>query len=112
MRGIKLHKYCFIGVFAIDDIPNDMKNNDCFIFNNQTHKQKGEHWLSGIKQGNKIYFYDSFGRPASYFGLNKNYIQSNPNREEEYNEVNCGARSISWLITSDIFGVEAVHNLI
>ena len=73
-----------------------------FIINNKSDRSSGEHWLSCVKYKNKIYSFDSFARNVhklSPYWKHKAIINANSRRLQSFNENNCGARSIAFLIT-------------
>ena len=53
----------FRGVLMRDELPNKVNETECGILNLNTHKQLGSHWVCWYKDGNKRYYFDSFGEP-------------------------------------------------
>ena len=102
--GKKIFKDRFIGVFTSDKMPL-IHNNEMFIINNKSSREKGEHWLACYKWKNKLYIYDSFARKvitlSSLWKNKNNIVDANRYRDESYKEKNCGQRCIAWLICFD-----------
>jgi hypothetical protein len=69
-------KEIFLGVFSRDKLPTKIKLFPCcFVLNTQSSYQTGEHWLAMFyDKSGFCHFFDSFGRPPEYFGLEK-YIK-------------------------------------
>ena len=110
-NNIQLDKLCkyifqnrFKGVFTSDEFPQHIKNGEMFIINNQSSKQNGMHWVSFYKYNNRLYGYDTFNRKVnklSKFWNKKHIVNANKNRDESYNEKNCGQRCICFLLLFD-----------
>ena len=98
-------KSFFYGVFPIDKLPSIESYPSCLIMNNQSSKQKGEHWLSiYFNKHGHCEFFDSFGKSPAFYGVlqylkkystrivyNRSMIQSNVS---EY----CGLYCVFFLI--------------
>ena len=52
----------YIGAFPGCVIPTVKSKNYSFITNTDLHNQSGEHWNAWVVQGEKVLFFDSFGR--------------------------------------------------
>ena len=94
----------YLGTFSSDTYPKRIKNGDMFIVNNKSSKQKGEHFIAIHKYRNKTYAYDTFNRDVhslSNYWRHKSWISANTNRDQSFNEKNCGSRSMAWLISFD-----------
>ena len=64
--GTYLFDKDFIGVYTADNFPKDIKNQDMFIMNTlASNEKKNGHWVAFVKNGGKLYYYDSFGRDKS-----------------------------------------------
>ena len=63
-------KRVFSGVFARDELPENVNYPSCLVFNTQPRAQRGQHWLALFydKNGN-CDFFDSFAMPASNYAL-------------------------------------------
>ena len=55
-------KKCYIGTFPGCVIPAVKSKRYSFITNTDLHDQRGEHWNAWMVQGQKVLFFDSFGR--------------------------------------------------
>jgi hypothetical protein len=92
----------FRGVFMRDMLPNKVRKNECAVVNLDSFKQKGSHWVSFIKRGNLVDYYDSFGnlKPpqelVDYLGRNVNIVY-NRERFQKFNSINCGHLCIRFL---------------
>lgn len=92
-----------------------MKNNSYLIGNT---KNEGEHWFVVYKYNKNRYItYDSFGRNIkqliNYKNPNLDFVSTLPDREQQsvylndfFEEVNCGARSIAWIIFNNKYGLQ------
>jgi hypothetical protein len=70
----------YLGTFAIDKLPIEVKYPSCLIVNNQKSSEEGEHWIAIYFGKNKqAEFFDSFGNPPKRFGLDK-YINKHSSR--------------------------------
>ena len=65
----------FLNVFAKNEIPSVVSQRPaCFILNNQTRSQPGQHWLAVfIDESGNLEFFDSYGRAPQSFGLQKQF---------------------------------------
>ena len=52
----------FIGTFPGCLIPSTKEKRYTFITNTHLHHESGEHWNAWVVHGNKVLFFDSFGR--------------------------------------------------
>ena len=102
----------FIGVFPSNKI-GILKNNEMCILN--TDDKKGVHWCACYKYKNKHFIYDSFNRNvknlSKHWKHKSSFINSNIDRDQSYEESDCGQRSIAWLISFDKYK-EKIINLI
>lgn len=102
----------FKGVFPSDKIPKLNDLSPYAILNLDTSKQSGSHWVSIAKIGNKTYLYDSFGRshikiiPNLIYSGNGRIINTDRDVEQDIFSSDCGARSISWLVFLEKFGID------
>ena len=53
------HDKNYIGTYSKDNVPL-LKNNQSTIINLQDSRFKGSHWVSYKKNGNKIFYFDSY----------------------------------------------------
>jgi hypothetical protein len=108
----------YVGCFSRDQLNNKItsnasKNNKCFIVNNQTIKNGGEHWIA--VWGNTVY--DSFGRNvkrmnAKFQRMFKGFKNAKRNDEQFILEANCGQRCIVYLILCAMYGSDEVIKFI
>ena len=100
----------FLGVFTSNEFPKYIRDGQMFIINNKSSRSKtyGEHWISFIKSSknkdhkSRLYGYDTFNRDIhklSPFFRNKRFINANTNRDQSFSELNCGERSLCWLVS-------------
>ena len=102
----------YLGCFPRDYIPENIKPNECLIFNNLNSNSQGEHWIAMVGTKTKPLIYDSFGRDNSEFGFDNTYIQSNRNVEQSILDMNCGYRCMVWLCLCDLYGIEFIAGII
>lgn len=108
--GKKLLGIKFKGVYPSDKIPKLNDLSPYAILNLDTSKESGSHWVAIAKYGNKTYLYDSFGRkdtqiiPNLEFSGNGRIINTDNDIEQNINQMDCGARSLAWLLFFDKFG--------
>lgn len=102
----------FIGVFASDKIPNNLKHKQSVILNVDKHGEPGSHWLGVVKHNDDLFVYDSFGRESKVLvktllkSGNGNVVDTDYDKEQTQNELNCGARSLSALVVYYLFGAD------
>ena len=92
----------YLGTFSSDKFPKNIKNENCFILNNKSSKEAGEHFISVYKRNGKLYGYDTYNRPIkslSKFWLDKKIINANEDRDESMTEKNCGSRAMAWILS-------------
>ena len=61
----------FLNVYAKNEVPAKISQRPaCFIVNNQTRSQPGQHWLAVyIDESGNLEFFDSYGRAPLSYGL-------------------------------------------
>jgi hypothetical protein len=60
----------FLGVFAKDELPLELKYPCCFVCNTAPRHNRGEHWLAFFFNKNGFCnFFDSYGKDPNDFGL-------------------------------------------
>ena len=105
MLGIK-----FKGVYPSDKIPKLNDLSPYAILNLDTSKEPGSHWVAIAKKGDHTYLYDSFGRsdtqiiPNLEYSGNGKIINTDNDAEQKVTEMDCGARSIAFLVFFDKWG--------
>ena len=112
-KGKYIFGYRFKGVFSSDNLPKDIKNRDMYIANLDKSTGKGSHWISVYKQNDKLYVYDSFGRPSkriikSLVGQGIDIQDTQYDAEQSKRENNCGLRAFSALFMFDNHDAEVV----
>ena len=98
----------FQGVHAADEQP-DLAPGESSISNLDKRGMPGSHWVAlfGLP-GDEVAVYDSFGRPTEEILPD---FEGTP-RDAEYDaeqpvtSLDCGARSLAWLILAKRWGVE------
>lgn len=99
----------FVGVHASNEIPK-LKEGDYAILNLDKSSEPGSHWIAVAMKNNNTHVYDSFGRdskkiiPSVFKSGNGKILDADDDAEQEDSELNCGARSISFLLVFHIWG--------
>ena len=110
--GKKLLGVKFKGVYPSDKIPKLNDLSPYAILNLDTSKEKGSHWVAIAKHGDNTYLYDSFGRkytqiiPNLQYSGNGKIINTDDDAEQKIYEMDCGARSLAWLVFFDKWGAK------
>ena len=102
----KLGKYLFddkfVGVYSSNDMPV-LKNNQMCIVNTDASYEKGTHWIACYKYNGRTYCYDSFDRDvkslSKYWKKKHNWVNANRDRDQSYEEMDCGQRSLCFLLS-------------
>ncbi len=108
--GRKIFGTKFIGVFASDQIPV-MKHKEIAIVNLDDSSEPGSHWVSIVKDNNKTYIYDSYGRktykilPELVQSGNGIILETENDIEQSRIQQNCGQRCIASLQIYNKYGV-------
>lgn len=108
--GIKMLGSEFKGVYPSDKIPKLNALKKYAILNLDRSDEPGSHWIAVAFDDDKTYVYDSFGRkstriiPSLFHSGNGRVIDTDPDREQDYEETNCGARSLGWLLFFERYG--------
>lgn len=102
----------FIGTFPCDEIPNNLsKKTQYMIINNKPRKHGGEHWVACCNISDVVYVFDSFGRstesliPSLFIGRGI-IIDTDYDKDQRYDQKDCGARCIAWIKLFDEYGVD------
>lgn len=66
LKNNDITKNYFLGVIAYDELPYE-QNNGFYVVNSGHSSTIGSHWMVIFKQDNKMEFFDSLGRPPSYY---------------------------------------------
>lgn len=88
-----------------DNMPHKIRQKERGIINLDSINGPGTHWTAYKKNGNKIFYFDSFGslRPPNevinYFNSNgKCIVMYNYNIFQSFNSVNCGHLCLEFLL--------------
>ena len=117
--GYSIFKNDYLGTFSSDKMPKYIKNNQCFILNTDSSRSANKygHWigfykLNGKTTNCKLYYYDSFARPkeklSKYWKNKRMYNANTTDREQSFEESDCGSRATSWLIVFRKYGLKAI----
>jgi hypothetical protein len=104
----------FKGVFPSDKIPKLNDLSPYAILNLDNSQESGSHWIAVAKipEKNSLMCYDSFGRsnikiiPSLSHSGNGRIIDTDRDSEQKINQLDCGERSISFLLLFDKFGAD------
>lgn len=94
----------FVGVFAIDKIPNNLKEKSFIVINLDPHYKKGSHWICAIKlHKNELEIFDSLGvkikNLVKYFKFKKKItINYNKNPVQDLSSILCGKFVIMYIV--------------
>ena len=113
----------FKGVYPSDKIPKLTLKTPYCILNLDKSNESGSHWISvtldthghtssvsGVKGARPLVVYDSFGRTNTHIipSLSKSgnglLIDTDKDAEQDILELNCGQRSLAFLIFFDKYG--------
>ena len=112
--GYRIFKNDYLGTFSSDKMPIRIKDNQCFILNTDSSRSanKFSHWIGFYKINKRLWFYDSFARPkeklSKYWKKKRMYNANTTDREQSYNESDCGSRSMSFLILMKTYGQKCI----
>ena len=99
LKGNTVTRNHYIGTFPSCFIPNSDKNIYCFITNTDDHDGSGQHWNSWFVRGERITFFDSFGRkydnenfPKHYLDIVEqfDYVEYTTKRVQDWSAKTCG----------------------
>lgn len=104
----------YIGTFTSDNIPKNIENGNMFIANtNSSNENNNGHWVAFVKEDDKLYCYDSFGRNPHLLSPHwKNIEMINANKtgqDQATTELNCSSYAISFLISFYKYGDEVLN---
>ena len=113
-------KRFFVGTYPACVLPKTKKTFYSFITNTQTHDESGEHWNVWIVAGNRLTFFDSFGRDSKDSTLPQHYrdftrqfknIKHVNNRVQGWNSKACGYFCVHFIYLMSIgLGVKIFIN--
>ena len=93
----------FLGIFASNTIPTNIKKGELCIVNLDKSWESGSHWvgLGRAKDDGFLYLYDSFGRDIynilPELKTHKKVKSTEQDAEQHEDETDCGARSLAFL---------------
>ena len=111
--GLKYLGSRFAGVYPSDRIPKLTEDKPYAIINVDSSEAPGSHWVGIAKadEEGKTIVYDSFARKTSKLipsvkasQKGSSIIETDRDVEQAESELNCGARSIAFLISHFMFG--------
>lgn len=72
-----LTKKFFLGTYAADVKPENVKDTCCCIWNTDKAADDGQHWVAFFKHQNKVKYFDSYAKPLRFYKRTfwKNYIE-------------------------------------
>ena len=73
LRALQKWKGKFIGVVERDGLPELEESKVCAVVNTDLTRGPGIHWICFFKENNKVEFFDSGGRPASFYQIPHSY---------------------------------------
>ena len=98
-------------MYPSDHIPELTKEKPYAILNLDKSTESGSHWVAIAKVNDETYIYDSFGRknqqiiPSLSKSGNGTIEDTDRDAEQKINELNCGNRSVAFLLLVDRFGI-------
>jgi hypothetical protein len=105
--GRKLFPGQWSGVFSADTI-KFKPGKPYAIANLDKLGQAGSHWVALFKKGKTVHVYDSFGRMSSKILPSLGGAKdSDLDAEQREVELNCGSRSLAWLLVVKKYGIES-----
>ena len=112
--GYKIFKNDYLGTFSSDKMPKYIKNNQCFILNTDSSRSANKygHWIGFYKLNGKLWYYDSFARPKGklfkFWKTKRMYSANTTDRQQSFEESDCGSRSMSFLIICSKYGIKSI----
>ena len=94
----------YLGTFSACHYPISKNSIYSFITNTDEHDQRGDHWNSWFARGNKIIFFDSFGRSPHDQAFPQHYRDL----VEQFNEVEYSLTQIQGLDAATC-GLYCIH---
>lgn len=86
-----------------DNLPsNSPLQNECMVINHDSTENAGTHWTCYVKNGENVYYFDSFGKLAppleliAYLG-SRCKIYYNSKRYQDFNTIVCGHLCLKFL---------------
>ena len=105
----------YIGTWSSDQMPKYVKEGQCFILNTDStrSRNKNGHWVAFFKLKNKLWYYDSYARPAyklsKHWANKRMYNANTTDRDQSYEESDCGSRSMAFLVIFKKYGEKCIN---
>jgi hypothetical protein len=106
LKGNRLTKRIFRGVFAADDIPLKLRLPAGIVVNTDPRDKKGQHWIAiFINKYNQITFFDSYGRPPqiqdhlNFINAQRGHLQYNRRKLQDTATSICGHYCCEFLLS-------------
>ena len=112
--GYRIFKNDYLGTFSSDKMPIRIKDNQCFILNTDSSRSANKfgHWIGFYKINKRLWFYDSFARPkeklSKFWKTKRMYSANTTDRQQSFEESDCGSRSMSLLIICRKYGIKFI----
>lgn len=93
----------FKGVYMRDTLKGRPKSRECLILNHGSIKSDGTHWTALVKNYDKAYYFDSFGKLPpplellNYLNQSKTQLYYNVQKYQNYGTVICGHLCVKFL---------------
>lgn len=91
----------FRGVFCLNELPKKVQRNEIAVINLDRSSGSGTHWVTYVKRGKCVYYYDSFGNLQPPKQLKKYFtsckILYNYEANQTYTSVNCGHLCLQFI---------------
>lgn len=119
LRRDKYAKDVFLGVFSIDKLPNVTHLPASAVVNTDPSHLPGTHWIAFfIDKSSKCSFFDSFGKPPSFYMMDKylnsecKSIEINKHQLQGLTSETCGFYCIYFIVLmSRGFSLENIVNV-
>ena len=97
--------------------PNELKPYS--ILNTEaSFEGRGLHWVGIFQDGKTIYIYDSFGRKNIMIRFCEDMekqgykcIYTNKKTDQQNSQINCGIRSLLWILFCDKYGIKQASKI-
>lgn len=66
-KNNEITKPYYLGTFAANLFPENITENCCWIWNTDELSKDGQHWLGFWKHGNKVLYFDSYGKDLKLY---------------------------------------------
>jgi hypothetical protein len=108
LKHAKVTRVKYLGAYPSCITPKTKRRNYSFISNTDEHHEIGEHWCAWVVDGEKIYFFDSFGRdpwdtslPTHFKDIVRgyNHVEYTNVRVQDWTSTTCGHFCIHFIYT-------------